>query len=103
MAQQGGKREGAGRKKGSKASHTLQAAIAKQQLIEKYIENAKPINQALVDKALTGDIQAIKEIHDRVWGKAPQSVDMNVTDETYDEERIRAAAKKLNELRTLHN
>lgn len=39
-----------------------------------YVENIKPINQALIDKAIAGDIQAIKELHDRVFGKAPQAI-----------------------------
>ena len=30
------------------------------------IENIRPINQALIDKALLGDIQAIKELHEVV-------------------------------------
>lgn len=71
---QGGKRPGAGRKKGHKASHTLQAEQAKAELIRMYVENIKPINQALIDKAIAGDIQAIKELHDRVFGKAPQAI-----------------------------
>lgn len=70
----GGYREGAGRKVGSKATHTLQAETAKAQLIQTYIDNIKPINEALIKKAIEGDIQAIKEIHDRVWGKAPQAI-----------------------------
>ena len=70
----GGFREGAGRKKGSKATHTLQAEQARAMLIQAYLDNIKPINEALIKKATEGDIQAIKEIHDRVYGKAPQSL-----------------------------
>lgn len=74
MGTNGGKRPGAGRKKGSVASHTLQASQAKAELIRAYVENIKPINEALIKKATGGDIQAIKEIHDRVYGKAPQAI-----------------------------
>lgn len=70
----GGKRIGAGRKVGSKATHTVQAEAAKAELIKVYMENIKPINEALIKKAIDGDIQAIKEIHDRVWGKSPQAI-----------------------------
>lgn len=72
IARENGKK--GGRPKGSKASHTLEAEAAKAELVRMYIENIKPINQALIDKALTGDIQAIKELHDRVYGKAPQAI-----------------------------
>ena len=36
-----------------------------------------PIGDALVEKAKTGDIQAVKEFFDRTWGKAPQSVEIS--------------------------
>ena len=67
----GGKREGSGRKK---AYHTIQTEAAKAALIKAYVDNIKPINAALVRKASRGDIQAIRELHDRVYGKAPQAV-----------------------------
>ncbi len=35
------------------------------------------VAEKLVDNALAGDMQAIKEVNDRVDGRAPQSVDMN--------------------------
>lgn len=70
----GGKRPGAGRKKGSKATHTLEAEKAKQELIRMYIENCRPIHQALIDKAKSGDISAIKELFERVHGKVPQTL-----------------------------
>lgn len=71
----GGARPGAGRKK---AAHTLDAEKAKAQLIADYLKHIKPINKALIDKALTGDIQAIKELHDRVYGKAMQPIEGNI-------------------------
>lgn len=74
MKTNGGKRAGAGRKKGSFAVHTLEAQELKKALIQAYAENAKEINQALMDKAKAGDIPAIKEVLDRCFGKAPQAV-----------------------------
>lgn len=59
-----------------KAAHTIQAEAAKQLLIDMYIAKAKPINEALVKKAEEGDIQAIRELHDRVWGRSSQAVDI---------------------------
>lgn len=68
---------GPGRPKGSKANHTLLAERGKAALIKAYLDNVIPINQALVDKAKGGDIQAIRELHDRVWGRAPQDVQVS--------------------------
>lgn len=76
-----GKNHKGGRPKGSKGTHTLQAEIAKQQLIKAYIANIKPINQALIKKAKQGDIQAIRELHDRVYGKSLQPMEGNFTSE----------------------
>ena len=64
-----------GRPKGSKARHTLEAEQGKAALVRAYLENIKPINQAIVTKAITGDIQAIKELHDRVYGKPNQPIE----------------------------
>lgn len=72
----GGKRPGAGRKKGQKAKSTLDAIQLKEALIAKYREYADPINKALIDKAMTGDIQAIREVHDRVYGRSKESLDI---------------------------
>jgi hypothetical protein len=65
----GGKRPGAGRKK---APHTLQAEKAKALLVAEYLKHAKPIIAALIKRATKGDIQAIKELHDRVYGRPVQ-------------------------------
>lgn len=70
----GGKRIGAGKKKGSKASHTLEAEAVKMLYIEKAKEFALPMLKALVKKGLKGDVPAIKEFNDRAFGKAPQAV-----------------------------
>ena len=37
-------------------------------------ENLRAVADALVEKAKTGDVQAIKEIADRLDGKVPQAV-----------------------------
>lgn len=70
----GGKRIGAGRPVGTKSPVTLKVEAAKAELIAMYMENIRPINQALIDKALKGDILAIKELHDRVYGKSAQPI-----------------------------
>lgn len=51
------------------------------QIVEEYkqglADSLPQISPILIAKALDADVQAIKEIHDRVMGKAPQSVDIN--------------------------
>lgn len=41
---------------------------------EKGGTNLRQVAQALVDKALTGDVPAIREIGDRLDGKVPQGI-----------------------------
>jgi hypothetical protein len=70
----GGARPGAGRPKDSKEKQTLvkeQALLALRELVLKEIT---PIAEALITKAKTGDIPAIKELFDRAFGKAPQAI-----------------------------
>lgn len=62
----GGKREGAGRKK---AKHTIQAEAFKAFLIAEVVKDKKPIVEALIAKAKSGDVPALKEVFERVLGK----------------------------------
>ncbi len=68
-----------GRPKGSFAPSTLSAMAEKAKLIEMYKVASTAINLKLIEKALQGDMLAIREIHERVWGKAFQSGDLDVT------------------------
>lgn len=56
---------------------TLLAEEGKKALIQAYMENITPINNALIKKARMGDVTAIKELHDRVHGKSLQSVELS--------------------------
>ncbi len=67
----GGYRIGAGRKQGFAAKN---AEDARRLLSERVAQEIGPISDALVSKAKTGDIHAIKELFDRAWGKSPQSM-----------------------------
>lgn len=77
----GGYRPNAGRKFGSKATHTVQAEAAKKQLVSMFVVQKEPIFKALIGKALTGDVPALKELFERVWGKESQPLtgDLNHT------------------------
>lgn len=70
----GGKREGAGRKPGSKSPHTLDAIAVKTLYIDLAKQHALPVANALLEKAVSGDVGAIKEFNDRAFGKAPQAI-----------------------------
>lgn len=84
----GGYRPGAGR---PIAQHTIQAEKLKAYLIEEVLKEHGPIIKALIDKAKTGDIQAIKEVLERSLGKVKDEMDLranikhqlDVPDETY--------------------
>lgn len=76
----GGARPGAGKKKGSKASHTIEAQEAKKLMIASFLERQKEVDNALLEKAVTGDVPAIKEVYDRVYGKAVNPVEMSGKD-----------------------
>lgn len=73
MAQRGGKRPGAGRKKG-------QVSAAKRALSEMAQEHGEMALQVLVDVARNGDsasarVSAATALLDRGWGKPHQSVE----------------------------
>lgn len=76
MAGQASKENGkkGGRPKGRLAKSTLEALEVKQLYVNKAKEYALPILEALVTKALLGDVGAIKEFNDRAYGKAPQAI-----------------------------
>jgi len=54
----------------------LMASKLRAALIRVAEENAEPLAKVLVDKALGGDLPAIKEMLDRGVGKAMQQVDV---------------------------
>lgn len=58
----------------------LEATKLREAIIRKAEESADALADVLRDKALTGDVPALKEIFDRGLGKAHQTVDMGVED-----------------------
>ncbi|KKQ35350.1 MAG: hypothetical protein US50_C0017G0011 [Candidatus Nomurabacteria bacterium GW2011_GWB1_37_5] len=73
--QRGGKREGAGRKKGFPA---LQHEEARKLLSIKLATEFGPIVDKAIEQAKDGDTEARRWLTDRAWGRAKESVDMNV-------------------------
>jgi hypothetical protein len=70
----GGARKGAGKPKGYKAPHTLEAMATRAAFIKKVEENLDNIFASLLTEAKKGNVQAIKELLDRAWGKPPQAL-----------------------------
>lgn len=70
----GGYRPGAGRPKDSKEKQTLVKEQALLRLRELVLKEIDPVTNALIKKAKTGDVPAIKELFDRSFGKAPQAI-----------------------------
>lgn len=77
----GGKRIGAGRKKGFAA---LSAEEARRVFAEAVSKEIQPISAALIKKAKEGDISAIRELLDRAYGKATQPIDKSLKVSTVD-------------------
>lgn len=72
IARENGKK--GGRPKGILGKSTLEAIAAKEKLVAMYMENIVPITEALIAKAKEGDVAAIKELHDRVYGRPLQAI-----------------------------
>lgn len=72
----GGKRPGAGRKRGFAAKNAEEARSILSEMVMKEI---KPIGLALIKKAKKGDISAARELFDRAFGKAPQHTTLEDT------------------------
>ena len=70
----GGYRPNAGR---PKAQHTIQAEALKAYLIEQVVAEKEPLISALIKKAKSGDVPALKEVFERVLGKVKESLDVN--------------------------
>jgi hypothetical protein len=66
----GGKRPGAGRKKG------LDAEAYRKYLIDQIVIHKAPLVDALIKKGISGDVQALKEIGDRALGRPQPSVEV---------------------------
>ena len=89
----GGQREGAGRPKGAKASHTIKSEAMRKKMIEMVNEKLEPLINAYLDSALglhvevkgsdgkkrryqkAPDIAALKSLIDQALGRAKESVE----------------------------
>lgn len=88
----GGAMPGAGR---PRSNATIAAAELRMRLVLEYEKRADEIFGALLRKAVEGDVPAIKELHDRVYGKATQAIEMSGTMTVNHLERLRQVQKIL--------
>lgn len=70
MGTKGGRRPGAGRKPGVKSKLTIEREAFQAAMLQTLMAKHEKVAKALVDKALSGNVAAIKEIHNRILGKA---------------------------------
>lgn len=54
----------------------------KEEYIIRLAESLPEIDPALIAKAKSGDVQAIKEVHDRVFGRAQNNIDVTTKGES---------------------
>ena len=83
MATLGGKRPGAGRKKGFKA---LERERALEYIAKRVSEDLEPIMDKAIDQAKKGDATTRKDLMDRAYGKPKESVEITGIDFTFDAE-----------------
>lgn len=88
----GGKRLGAGRKKGFAAKS---AEESRRILSEMVMDEIGPIGKALIAKAKQGDIAAARELFDRAFGKSTTVVEATVTHPSDELERQRIELRDL--------
>lgn len=72
----GGKRPGAGRKVGSKASHTLTTEQGRAYLIARVHAELEPIVTKAIEQAKAGDQATRKDLLDRAWGRPKETLEV---------------------------
>ena len=72
MAKKGGKRKGAGRKKGYKA---IEAEKAREYILKRLSDELEPIITKAIAQAKKGDSTARKELMDRAYGKPKETIE----------------------------
>ena len=71
-----GRKKTGGKMKGSKHKETLKREALRDFLIQEVIKEKIPLTKALIEKGKLGEVQALKEIFDRVLGKTTESLDI---------------------------
>lgn len=66
-----------GRPKGTRARHTIQAEEARRILMQKVFDEIGPLADILIAKARKGDMNAMKELFDRGFGRAAQMLELS--------------------------
>ena len=72
----GGARPGAGRPKGIKGPRAIAADKAREYIIKRVSEELAPIMDKAIEQAKQGDQASRKELMDRAYGKAKESLEL---------------------------
>lgn len=78
----GGARPGAGRPKGSVNEETKIRMAVQKEFVHLAKNRAKKIIDKLIERAEEGDVKAMKEFFDRLWGRAPLFIDLTTGGES---------------------
>lgn len=74
----GGKRDGAGRPKGTKANHTVEAESARAYVIKRITEELEPIVTKHIELAKAGDRQGLEYLINQGIGKPRETMEVTV-------------------------
>ncbi len=72
----GGKRPGAGRPKGVVGANRIEADKAREYIAQRVADELEPIITKAIQQAKDGDQAARKELFDRAYGKAKETVEV---------------------------
>lgn len=74
----GGKRVGAGKPKGTLNKSTIEKHEALRLFRQRITEEMEPLMRAHIMAALGGDVRALKELWDRLFGPPKESMDLDI-------------------------
>lgn len=69
-----------GRPRGSISPERAEALAYRKALVALALKHKTKLAQALIDKGLQGDVPALKEIHERLMGKAKEQIELTGKD-----------------------
>lgn len=76
MARIKGSKKTGGRKKGTKNKDTIQKELFREFLFQEVMKEKKSLVKSLIKAGKEGNIQALKEIIERILGKVTESIDI---------------------------
>lgn len=68
-----------------KNKKTIEKEKALEYITDRVTKDLKPIIDKAIEQAKGGDVASRKDLMDRAYGKAKESIDLNIVDFTFDE------------------